>query len=48
MATDLHSGTEKTAIEARQGLISGRVILVLMTSLLLAVIALGIGYLLVR
>jgi len=35
---------EKTAVEARQGVISGRVFLVLVVSLFLAIVALGIGY----
>jgi hypothetical protein len=39
---------ERTPVEARQGVISGRVITVLMVSLLLAVVALFIGYWIVR
>ena len=56
MATDpYHDGpgargaaTERSAVETRQGVISGRVILVLITSLVLAVIALTTGYFVVR
>jgi hypothetical protein len=40
--------TTKSAVEARQGVISGRVILVLLTSLILAVVALAVGYWTVR
>jgi hypothetical protein len=36
--------TQKSAVEARQGVISGRVVLVLATSLSLAVIALCVTY----
>jgi hypothetical protein len=39
---------EKPAVAARQGLISGRVFLVLVTSLVLAVLALGLSYWFVR
>jgi hypothetical protein len=35
---------EVPAVEARQGVISGRVLLVLATSVLLAAIALGLSY----
>jgi hypothetical protein len=35
---------EKSAVAARQGVISGRVFLVLVTSLSLAVVALGMSY----
>ena len=38
----------KSAVEARQGVISGRIILVLLTSLFLAVVALTAGFFLVR
>lgn len=54
MATEPHQSAaphveiETSAVEARQGLISGRVILVLLISLFLSVVALGIGYFLVR
>ena len=40
--------TEVSPVEARQGIISGRVILVLLVSLFLSVLALGIGYFIVR
>jgi hypothetical protein len=43
-----HIGTEKTAVSARQGVISGRVITVLIVSLTLAVIAMVVGWLVVR
>jgi hypothetical protein len=43
-----HPAAERSAVEARQGVISGRVLLVLVTSLVLAVIALAVGYLVVR
>jgi hypothetical protein len=43
-----HSGTEKTAVSARQGVISGRVVTVLIVSLTLAVIAMIVGWLVVR
>jgi hypothetical protein len=39
---------QKSAVAARQGLISGRVFLVLVTSLVLAVLALGLSYWFVR
>jgi hypothetical protein len=39
-----HVGKEATAVEARQGVISGRVFLVLITSLALAIVALVIGF----
>ena len=42
------AATERSSVEARQGVISGRVILVLITSLVLAVIALTTGYFAVR
>jgi hypothetical protein len=35
---------EKSAIDARQGVISGRVLLVLTTSLVLSVIAIGVTF----
>jgi hypothetical protein len=35
---------EKSAIAARQGVISGRIILVLSTSIVLAVLAIGISF----
>jgi len=49
MATEPHespaaAGTEKSATAARQGVISGRVILVLLASLLFVVVALGVSY----
>jgi hypothetical protein len=40
--------TEKTAVSARQGVISGRVITVLAISLTLAVIAMIVGWLVAR
>ena len=40
-------GIEASPVDARQGVISGRVILVLLTSLLLTVIAFVVGYLVV-
>jgi hypothetical protein len=43
-----HTGTEKTAVSARQGVISGRVLLVLVVSLVFAVLAMTIGYFAVR
>jgi hypothetical protein len=43
-----HDAPEPSAVEARQGLISGRVFLVLVTSLILAVIVMVIGYFVVR
>jgi hypothetical protein len=43
-----HAVTERSAVEARQGVISGRVLLVLVTSLVAAVIALAVGYFAVR
>jgi hypothetical protein len=42
------AATERSAIETRQGVISGRVLLVLVTSLVLAVVALTTGYFAVR
>jgi hypothetical protein len=36
--------TEKSAVAARQGVISGRVILVLVVSTVLAVLAVGISF----
>ena len=50
MATEEHpndqpsEGTEKTAIDARQGVISGRLFLVLTTSLVLSVVAIGVAF----
>ena len=38
------SAAEKSAVAARQGVISGRVFLVLITSLALAVLTLGLSY----
>jgi hypothetical protein len=43
-----HPGTEKTAVSARQGVISGRVVTVLIVSLTLAIIAMAVGWLVVR
>jgi hypothetical protein len=43
-----HAVTERSAVEARQGVISGRVLLVLVTSLTATIIALVVGYLAVR
>lgn len=43
-ATPRHERQEASAVEARQGVISGRVFLVLVVSLLLAIIALVVGY----
>jgi hypothetical protein len=43
-----HVGKEATAVEARQGVISGRILLVLVTSLVLAIAAMIIGYFAVR
>jgi len=42
------ASTERSAVETRKGVINGRVILVLVTSLVLAVIAMTTGYLVVR
>ena len=42
--TAIHSVHETSAVAARQGVISGRVILVLLTSLFLAVVALGVSF----
>jgi len=39
-----HRGKVASAVAARQGVISGRVVLVLLVSLVLAVIALGASY----
>jgi hypothetical protein len=36
--------TEKTAVAARQGVISGRVVTVLATSIALAILAIGISF----
>jgi hypothetical protein len=50
MATDVRQTerpaqvAEKSAVEARQGVISGRVFLVLLTSLVLAIVAVGVAY----
>lgn len=44
MATETHPVQQKSAVAARQGLISGRVLLVLIASLILAVAGLVIGY----
>ena len=44
----LHPAKQRSAVAARQGVISGRVFLVLLVSLLLAVIALGVSFWLVR
>jgi len=38
------AGRETSAVEARQGVISGRVVLVLTTSLCLALVALSVSY----
>jgi hypothetical protein len=38
------AGTEKSAIDARQGVISGRIFLVLTTSLILTVVAIGVAF----
>jgi len=43
-----HDTHEATAIEARQGVISGRVLTVLVASLVLAILALAVGYLVVH
>jgi hypothetical protein len=43
-----HEAEERTAVEARQGVISGRVLLVLLTSLVLAIIAITIGWYVMR
>jgi hypothetical protein len=43
-----HVSPEPNAVQARQGVISGRVFLVLVTSVLLAVVALAISYFVVR
>jgi hypothetical protein len=43
-----HDTTELSAVEVRQGVISGRVLLVLMVSLLLAVVGLTVGYFVVH
>jgi hypothetical protein len=43
-----HAATERSPVEARQGVISGRVFLVLLTSLTAAIIALVVGYFAVR
>jgi len=43
-----HPVTERSAVEARQGVISGRVLLVLVTSLTAAIIAMVVGYFAVR
>ncbi len=42
------SGIEAQPVEARQGVISGRVILVLVASLLLTILALVVAYFLVH
>jgi hypothetical protein len=39
-----HRGKVASAVEARQGVISGRILLVLLTSLLLVVITLAVSY----
>jgi len=39
-----HPAEQKSAVAARQGVISGRVFLVLITSLLLAVLTMGLSY----
>jgi hypothetical protein len=39
-----HEVIQPSAVEARQGVISGRVLLVLVTSVLLAIIALIVSY----
>jgi hypothetical protein len=39
-----HVETKATPVAARQGVISGRVILVLVVSLVLAIVALGVSY----
>jgi len=43
-----HVAEERTAVEARQGVISGRVLLVLVTSLILAIVAMAIGWYIFR
>lgn len=43
-----HVAPEPTGVEARQGVISGRVLLVLVVSLVLAAVAMVAGYLAVR
>jgi hypothetical protein len=53
MATELHDHgqhppKERAAVAARQGIVSGRVITVLLVSLLFAVIALGVSWWLTR
>jgi hypothetical protein len=40
----LYPPKERSAVAARQGVVSGRVITVLLVSLLLAVVALGVSY----
>jgi hypothetical protein len=43
-----HIAEERTAVEARQGVISGRVLLVLVTSVILAIIAMAVGWYIMR
>ena len=43
-----HVRQEASAVEARQGVISGRVVTVLVVSLVLAIVALAIGYFIVH
>jgi hypothetical protein len=43
-----HVAEQRTAVEARQGVISGRVFLVLVTSVILAVIAMVVGWYIMR
>lgn len=43
-----HQAAERSAIEARQGVISGRVLLVLVTSLFLAIVAIAVGWYVMR
>lgn len=43
-----HVGKVSSAVEARQGVISGRIFLVLVTSLVLAVVAIVVAYFVVR
>ena len=49
MATEpRHVAEERSPVEARQGVVSGRVFLVLVTSLVLVVIAFIIGWYIMR
>jgi len=46
--TGTHAAEQRTAVEARQGVISGRVLMVLVTSLVLVIVAMAVGWYVMR